>query len=232
MGPLPPNRLRLTYRAFDQAAVDYAGPFQTIQGRGKTRNKRWLCVLTCMSTRAVHLEVAWGLETDSFLNAFTRFTSRRGIPKETMSDNGTNFLALQKHLPRGRCPLGRIVETPSKLNDFTLVKISPPVAIDGLYSFNLPEVYQHLFTLFTIQFHILISRKLQHVMHLDTCWVMSMTSDRGVSSMNNEISSSSGLTGEIMSGRSLMWTILLPWGTRSSFDSSFLREFISEFSDL
>jgi hypothetical protein len=32
MGPLPPSRLRRTYRAFDQAAVDYAGPFQTIQG--------------------------------------------------------------------------------------------------------------------------------------------------------------------------------------------------------
>ncbi len=66
MGPLPPSRLRPTYRAFDQAAVDYAGrPFQTIQGRGKRRNKRWLCVFTCMATRAVHLEVAWGLDTDS-----------------------------------------------------------------------------------------------------------------------------------------------------------------------
>jgi hypothetical protein len=48
---------------------------------------------------------------------------------------------------------------------------------------------------------------------------MSMTSDRVISPMNNEISSSSGLSAEeIMSGRSLMWIInamgpiLLPWG--------------------
>ena len=32
-----------------------------------------------------------GLDTDSFLNAFTRFTSRRGVPKDMISDNGTNF---------------------------------------------------------------------------------------------------------------------------------------------
>ena len=55
MGPLPQSRLRFTYREFDQAAVDYAGPFKTIRGRGKRRQKRWLCLLTCMSTRASRL---------------------------------------------------------------------------------------------------------------------------------------------------------------------------------
>ena len=92
MGPLPQSRLRFTYRESDQAAVDYAGPFKTIQGRGKSRQKRWLCLFTCMPTRAVHLEIAWGLDTNSFLNVFTRFTSRRGVPKEMTSDNGTNFV--------------------------------------------------------------------------------------------------------------------------------------------
>ena len=91
MGPLPQVRLRFTFCAFDQTAVDYAGPFTTIQGRGCQRLKRWLCVFTGLSTHAVHLEVAWGLDTDSFLNAFTRVTSRRGVPKKMISDNGTNF---------------------------------------------------------------------------------------------------------------------------------------------
>ena len=86
------TRLRFTFRAFDQTAVDYAGPFTTIQGRGRQRLKRWLCVFTCLSTRPVHLEVAWGLDTDSFLNAFTRFSTRRGVPKEMISNNGTNFV--------------------------------------------------------------------------------------------------------------------------------------------
>ena len=59
MGPLPQVRLRFTYRAFDQTAVDYAGPFITIQGRGQRRQKRWLCLFTCLAVRAVHLEIAW-----------------------------------------------------------------------------------------------------------------------------------------------------------------------------
>ena len=50
-------RLRFTCRGFNQAAVDYAGPFTTVQGRGKQRLKRWLCLFTCLTTRAVHLEV-------------------------------------------------------------------------------------------------------------------------------------------------------------------------------
>jgi hypothetical protein len=36
--------------------------------------------------------MAWALDTESFLNAFTRFTSRRGVPSEVTSDNGINFV--------------------------------------------------------------------------------------------------------------------------------------------
>ena len=98
MAPLPKIRLRFTFRPFDQTAVDYAGPFTTVQGRGVRRQKRWLCLFTCLSTRAVHLEVAFGLDTDSFLNAFTRFTSRRGVPTEMVSDCGTNFVGAVSEL--------------------------------------------------------------------------------------------------------------------------------------
>ena len=98
MAPIPEIRLRFTFRPFDQTAVDYAGPFTTVQGRGVRRQKRWLCLFTCLSTRAVHLEVAFGLDTDSFLNAFTRFTSRRGVPKEMVSDCGTNFVGAVNEL--------------------------------------------------------------------------------------------------------------------------------------
>ena len=98
MAPIPEIRLHFTFRPFDQTAVDYAGPFTTVQGRGVCRQKRWLCLFTCLSTRAVHLEVAFGLDTDSFLNAFTRFTSRRGVPKEMVSDCGTNFVGAVNEL--------------------------------------------------------------------------------------------------------------------------------------
>ena len=78
--------------------MDFAGPFITIQGRGKRRQKRYLCLFTCLATRAVHLEMAFGLDTDSFMNAFYRMSSRRGVPVEMYSDNGTNFKAADKEL--------------------------------------------------------------------------------------------------------------------------------------
>ena len=78
--------------------MDYASPFITIQGRGKRRQKRYLCLYTCLTTRAVHLEVAYSLDMDSFLNALYRMISRRGLMEEMYSDNGTNFRAADKEL--------------------------------------------------------------------------------------------------------------------------------------
>lgn len=92
MGPLPSIRTKQPLHAFYRTAVDYGGPFITNQGRGKRRDKRYLCLFTYVMSRAVHLEVAYGLDTDSFLNAFYRMVSRRGLPKEVISDNGTNFV--------------------------------------------------------------------------------------------------------------------------------------------
>ena len=82
-----------TYRAFDQTSVEYAAPFSTVQGRGKQRQKRWLCLFTCVATRAIYLELAWGLDTDSVLNTFARLTNRRVVPTEMPSNNETNFVA-------------------------------------------------------------------------------------------------------------------------------------------
>jgi hypothetical protein len=98
MAPLPKVRLRFTFLPFDQSAVDYAGPLITVQSRGRQRQKRWLCLFTCLATRAIHLEMALALDTESFLNAFTRFTSRRGVSSEVTSDNGTNFVGAANEL--------------------------------------------------------------------------------------------------------------------------------------
>ena len=98
MAPLPLARLQTSLKAFTRTAVDFGGPFTSIQGRGKRREKRYLCLFTCLATRAVHLEIAFGLDTDSFLNAFYRMTSRRGLPEEMFSDNGTNFKGVDREL--------------------------------------------------------------------------------------------------------------------------------------
>ena len=98
MAPLPLARLQTSIKAFTRTSVDFGGLFTTIQGRGKRREKRYLCLFTCLATRAVHLEIAFGLDTGSFLNAFYRMASRRGLPEEVFSDNGTNFKGAGREL--------------------------------------------------------------------------------------------------------------------------------------
>ena len=46
MAPLPLNRLTTSLRAFAKVAVDFGDPFMTVQGRGKPRQKRYLCLFT------------------------------------------------------------------------------------------------------------------------------------------------------------------------------------------
>ena len=98
MAPIPKFRWKQIGKAFSITAVDYAGPFETVNGRGKIRNKRWMCLFTCLHTRAVHLEMSYGLDSGSFVKAYKRFIGRRGIPKVILSDNGTNFKGAIKEL--------------------------------------------------------------------------------------------------------------------------------------
>jgi len=80
MAPLPKSRLQSSLRAFEKVGVHYGGPFLTKQGRGGTRAKHYLCLFTSLTTQAVQLEISYSLDTDSFINAFTRMASRRGTP--------------------------------------------------------------------------------------------------------------------------------------------------------
>ncbi|XP_065178250.1 uncharacterized protein LOC135808925 [Sycon ciliatum] len=91
MAPLPTLRIEPGTRAFERVGIDFAGPMYTKQGR-RAQAKRWLCIFTCLATRAIHIEVAYGLDTGSFLNCFFRMVGRRGAPHEVLTDNGTNFV--------------------------------------------------------------------------------------------------------------------------------------------
>ncbi|XP_065893454.1 uncharacterized protein [Dysidea avara] len=66
--------------------------------------KLYVCLFTCASTRALHLEVVQDLSAPTFLQAFRRFCGRRGLPSTMMSDNAKTFKAsaveVQKSLTR------------------------------------------------------------------------------------------------------------------------------------
>ena len=98
MVPLPKSRVTPSLRAFERIGVDFGGPYLTKQGRGKCRAKRYLCLFTCLTTRAIHLKMVYGLDTDSFINAFVWMTSRRGTPSYDISDDGTNFVGAERGL--------------------------------------------------------------------------------------------------------------------------------------
>ena len=96
MAALPPYRLQAGCPAFTHTGVDYFGPYEVIILR--RRVKRWACLFTCLSSRAVHIEMAYTLETDSFICALNRFELRRGVPSSYHSDNGTNFVGAEREL--------------------------------------------------------------------------------------------------------------------------------------
>ena len=96
MSALPTCRLQVGRPAFNCTGVDYFGPIEVTIFRRKV--KRWGCLFTCLTTRAVHLEMAYTLDTDSFLAAMLRFEQRRGTPAAYYSDRGTNFVGAQNEL--------------------------------------------------------------------------------------------------------------------------------------
>ncbi|XP_063711366.1 uncharacterized protein LOC134839674 [Symsagittifera roscoffensis] len=56
--------------------------------------------MTCLTTRAVHLEICQDQSSDDFINTLRRFFARRGQLAKIVSDNGTNFTAAEKELNR------------------------------------------------------------------------------------------------------------------------------------
>ena len=58
--------------------------------------KRYGCRFTCLTTQAVHIEIAHYLDTDSMINALRRFISIHGSPTEIKSDRVTNFVSAKQ----------------------------------------------------------------------------------------------------------------------------------------
>ncbi|XP_038823288.1 uncharacterized protein LOC120023350 [Salvelinus namaycush] len=100
MADLPADRLS-SEPPFTSVGLDVFGPWNVITRRtrgGSADSKRWAVLFTCMSTRAVHIELIESMSTSSFINALRRFFSIRGPAKVLRSDRGTNFIGACREL--------------------------------------------------------------------------------------------------------------------------------------
>jgi hypothetical protein len=98
MADLPSFRVTPA-RPFVHSGLDFGGPFyiKSSKLKGARAQKAYLCVIVCMATKAVHLELVSDLTTDAFLAALDRFVARRGLCRLIYSDWGTNFVGASNH---------------------------------------------------------------------------------------------------------------------------------------
>ena len=108
MADLPIERLAVHTPAFHHTAVDYFGPLEVAYGRGRSV-KRYGALFTCLTTRAVYLDLAKSLSTEDFLLVLRRFLSFYSKPESIHSDNGTNFVGAEKELV---APVGQLNQDP------------------------------------------------------------------------------------------------------------------------
>jgi hypothetical protein len=84
---------------FTVTGVDFTGALY-ISTKDRMETKAYICLFTCGSTRAVHLELVPDLTEDSFLQTFRRFSSRISLPHVMISDNASTFTAASNHITR------------------------------------------------------------------------------------------------------------------------------------
>ena len=102
MADLPKDRMLAGQKPFTSTGIDLFGPMLVKRTKGTRSNaalvKRYGIIFTCMTVRAIHLELTNDLSTDSFIMAPRRFKSRRGHVQVIRSDNGTNFVGAASEL--------------------------------------------------------------------------------------------------------------------------------------
>ncbi|XP_052708862.1 uncharacterized protein LOC128183749 [Crassostrea angulata] len=96
---LPEDRLIPGQPPFSSVGVDIFGTWDIISRRtrgGAANSKRWAALFTCLTTRAMHIEVVEEVTSSSFINALRRLIT---IPVQVLrSDRGTNFIGAAKEL--------------------------------------------------------------------------------------------------------------------------------------
>ena len=95
---LPTFKMAVYKKTFANTGCDYFGPFVFKEGRNV--KKAWGLLFTCMTTRAIHVELVTSVNLSSVILAFSRFVDLREPVSSMYSDNGTTFKAAANVLPQ------------------------------------------------------------------------------------------------------------------------------------
>ena len=88
---------------FSNTGIDFAGPLyvrHSDAGTADQEMKVYVCLYTCASTRAVHLELTKELSAVTFLQSFRKFCAHRGVPAVIMTDNAKTFKHSSKEVKK------------------------------------------------------------------------------------------------------------------------------------
>ena len=130
MRSLPAFRIQPRMPQFTSVAVDFFGNLKIKQSRNVIVNGLVL-IITCMTRRCIHLELCVAIDRNSFLRAWRRFATVRGIyPTHAFSDAAAAFKG-------GSSPIAKWVQDwnchliEKELNEFS-------THVDFQWSFNVP----------------------------------------------------------------------------------------------
>ena len=91
--PLPEFRVAME-QPFSSSCADFAGTlYVKTEGIDRQRFSSFILLITCMATRAVHLEIVPDLSSSVCIRALRWFIARRGLPKLIISDSAKTFKA-------------------------------------------------------------------------------------------------------------------------------------------
>ena len=95
MADLPPEHVEAS-PPFTFCRMDCFGPF--LPKQGKNENRIYGLLFTCLSSRAVHIEMLDDMCTDALINGLRCFIAIRGAVCQNKSDQGSNFVGAKNEL--------------------------------------------------------------------------------------------------------------------------------------
>ena len=193
--PLPKERVSFE-RPFQHSAVDFTGAIET-KGNAEETWKYYICLFTCLATRAIHLELIDSLSAEAFVNCLRRFIARCSVPDKIYSDNGRNFVAVSKFL-------SQLQEYPEILTFLKERKIT--------WRFNVPHapwqggVFERLIQIVKATLHKTLHFRKVTARELTTLLaeVETIVNNRPLTYLDSEVSSGEALTpSHLLYGRKL-----------------------------